>query len=200
MEEAPGGPPKVALGRCFSVDAALGRVRGRDLLDGVERVPPTRLVLVRYELGRRSAFYSLGAERVGVDGPGAFLELEPRVPRCGARRQGLGESAVEAVLAGLRGARAAVFVGRADFVVSSKCLDPRLAVVVRRGGARAALGAAAQCDTAPRGRPRRRGAAQALQQGAGDHVEAQHLSIFFCPGGPGRRVLQSCTRTHILGC
>ena len=69
--------------------------------------------------------------------------------------------AVEAVLAGLRGARAAVFVGRGDFVVSSKCFDRRFAVVVRRGGARAAPGAAAQFDAAPRGRPRRRGAAQA---------------------------------------
>ena len=145
----------------------------------MERVPPTRLVLVRYELGRRSAFHSLGVERVAR--PGAFVELEPRVPRCGARRQGLGGSAVEAVLAGLRGARAAVSVGRGDFIVSSKCLDPRLAVVVRRGGARAALGAAAQFDTAPRGRPRRRGAAQALQQGAGDHGEAHHLCRNFCP-------------------
>ena len=31
------------------------------------------------------------------------------------------------------------------------------------------------------------GAAQAQQQGAGDHGEAQHLSIFFCPRGPGAR-------------
>ena len=131
-------------------------VAANGLLNGVERVPPARLVLVRYELGRRRAFYSLGVERVGVEAVRAvvLVELEPRVPRCGARRQDLGGSAVEAVLAGLRGARAAVFVGRGDFVVSSKCFDRRFAVVVRRGGARAALGAAAQFDTAPRGRPR----------------------------------------------
>ena len=107
LEEAPGSPPKVALGRFFFVDAALGRVRGHELhrgagrrrqlggrdvqdvdaalgrgrqhqygavrpvvlvlhvaadglLDGVERVPPARLVLVRYELGRRRAF--IGSE------------------------------------------------------------------------------------------------------------------------------------------
>ena len=101
MEEAPGGPPKVALGRFFFIDAALGRIRGRDLLDGVERVHSARLVLVRYELGRRRAFDRLGVERVGVEAVRAvvLVELEPRVPRCGARRQGLGGSAVEAVLA-----------------------------------------------------------------------------------------------------
>ena len=89
MEEAPGGPPKVALGRFFSVDAALGRVRGHELhrgarnrlLDGVERVHPARLELVRYELCRRRAIGRLGVERVGVDGPGAFVELEPRLCR-----------------------------------------------------------------------------------------------------------------------
>ena len=118
LEEAPGSPPEVALGRFFFVDAALGRVRGRDLLDGVERVHPARLELVRYELGRRRAFYSLGVERVGVEAVRAVVsvELEPRHRRGNARREYLGGSAVEAVLAGRRG-RAGAFVGLAAAVL-----------------------------------------------------------------------------------
>ena len=47
------------------------------LIDGVERVPPARLVLVRYEPGRRRALYVSESNALGVDGPEGFVELEP---------------------------------------------------------------------------------------------------------------------------